>query len=107
AGIMTALGVRIQPGDDVLVPDPIYDAYASPIAIWGGRPVPVRSEIRAGRFAIDRTALEAAHTRRSRVLLLNTPWNPTGTVWTRAELAECLDFAAAHDLYVISDEIYE
>jgi aspartate/methionine/tyrosine aminotransferase len=51
--------------------------------------------------------LEAAVTPRSRVLLLNTPWNPAGTVFTRAELSEYLTFAAAHDLYVISDEIYE
>src|SRR5437867_10813691 len=107
AGTFTALAVLIQPGDDVLLPDPIYDAYASPIAIWGGRPVPVRSAIRGGRFAIDRVALEAAYTPRSRVLLLNTPWNPTGTVFTRAELSACLDFAALHDLRVISDEIYE
>lgn len=107
AGIFCALAVLIQPGDDVLLPDPIYDAYASPIAIWGGRAVPVRSMIREGRFAIDRAALVAALTPRSRVLLLNTPWNPSGTVFTRAELSEYLTFAAAHDLYVISDEIYE
>lgn len=107
AGIFTALAVLIQPGDDVLLPDPIYDAYASPISIWGGRPVPVRSAIRAGRFAIDRAALEAAYTARSRVLLLNTPWNPTGTVLTRDELAACVDFALARDLHIVSDEIYE
>jgi aspartate/methionine/tyrosine aminotransferase len=107
AGIFTALAVAIEPGDDVLMPDPIYDAYASPIAIWGGRSVPVRSAIRGGRFTIDRTALEAAYTPRSRVLLLNSPWNPTGAVFTRAELGDCLDFAGAHDLRVVSDEIYE
>src|SRR5687767_14103702 len=43
AGIFTALAALLQPGADVLLPDPIYDAYASPIAIWGGRPVPIRS----------------------------------------------------------------
>jgi aspartate aminotransferase len=107
AGIFAALAVLIQPGDDVLLPDPIYDAYASPIALWGGRPVPVRSTIRGGRFMIERAALESACTPRSRVLLLNTPWNPTGTVFTRAELNECLDFAARRDLHVLSDEIYE
>jgi aspartate aminotransferase len=107
AGIFTALAVLIQPGDDVLLPDPIYDAYASPIAIWGGRPVPVLCKIRDGRFAIDRAALEAAATPRSRVLLLNTPWNPTGTVFTSDELGVCLDFAAQRQLRVISDEIYE
>src|SRR5437764_7963705 len=95
AGIFTALAVLIQPGDDVLLPDPIYDAYASPLALWGGRPVPVRSAIRGGRFALDRAALEEALTPRSRVLLLNSPWNPVGTVLTRDELAGLLDFAEA------------
>lgn len=107
SGLFAALAVSIEPGDDVLVPDPIYDAYASPIRIWGGRPVPVRSVIRGGRFVIDRADLEAAHTPRARVLLLNTPWNPTGTVFGGNELAEYLEFTAAHDLRVISDEIYE
>jgi hypothetical protein len=69
AGIFTALAVLVQPGDDVLLPDPIYDAYASPIAIWGGRPVPVPSAISGGRFMIDRAALETACTPRSRVLV--------------------------------------
>ncbi len=107
AGIFAALAVLIQPGDDVLLPDPIYDAYVSPIALWGGRAVPVRSTIRDSRFTIERATLESALTPRSRVLLLNTPWNPTGTVFTRAELRECIDFAARHDLFVLSDEIYE
>ena len=62
AGIFTALAALLQPGDEVLLPDPIYDAYASPIALWGGRGVPVRSTIRSGRFVVDRAALEAACT---------------------------------------------
>ncbi|MBL8796296.1 MAG: pyridoxal phosphate-dependent aminotransferase [Planctomycetia bacterium] len=106
-GIALALGVLLEPGDEVLLPDPIYDAYQSPIALWGGRAVSVASSIRGSRFSFDRAALEASHTARSRVLLLNSPWNPVGTVLTRAELAEALDFAMAHDLWVISDEIYE
>lgn len=106
-GLFTALATLLHPGDDVLLPDPIYDAYASPIVIWGGRPVPVPSVIRAGRFVIDRAALESARTTKSRVLLLNNPWNPTGLVFPRDELAEFLAFAEAHDLHVLSDEIYE
>ena len=106
-GIFTALAALIQPGDDVLLPDPIYDAYTSPIAIWGGRAVPVRSTIQDGRFVIDRAALEAARTERSRVLLLNSPWNPTGVVFTRAVLQACVDFSVAHDIAMLSDEIYE
>lgn len=107
SGIYTALGALIQPGDDVLLPDPIYDAYASPIALWGGRAVPARSTIRHGRFVLDREALESACTPQTRVLLLNSPWNPTGTVFTRDELKEIMDFAVSRDLFVISDEIYE
>jgi aspartate/methionine/tyrosine aminotransferase len=107
AGIFTALSVLVQSGDEVLLPDPIYDAYASPIAIWGGRPIGVPAAIQGGRFAISRETLEKAYTPRARVLLLNTPWNPTGTVFTRAELQGFMDFASTHDLMVISDEIYE
>jgi aspartate aminotransferase len=107
AGLCTALGVLVQPGDDVLLPDPVYDAYAGPIALWGGRPVGVASTLREGRFTFDRDALEAARTPRTRVLLLNTPWNPVGTVLSGEELREVMTFAAAHHLAVLSDEIYE
>ena len=73
----------------VLLPDPIYDAYASPIALWGGRPVarpPRRSATAGSRF--DRDALGASLDAAGRAsLLLNTPWNPVGTVLTRDELA--------------------
>jgi aspartate aminotransferase len=69
--------------------------------------MPVRSAVRSGRFAFDRAALDEARTPKSRVLLLNTPWNPTGTVFTRDELKTCMEFALAHDLHVVSDEIYE
>lgn len=106
-GLYLALAVLLQPGDDVLLPDPIYDAYASPIALWGGRPVSIPSTIRDGRFIFDRTALEAACTSRTRLLLLNTPWNPVGTVLTRPEVEAVMAFAAKRDLFVLSDEIYE
>jgi aspartate/methionine/tyrosine aminotransferase len=107
SGLFASLGALVNPGDEVLLPDPIYDAYQSPIAMWGAMPAPVRSQIHNGRFSFDRAALEAARTPRSRVLLLNTPWNPTGTVLTQAELQEYMDFAAKANLHVISDEIYE
>src|SRR5436305_9411203 len=82
-GLSTALAVLVGPGD-VLLPDPVYDAYNGPITLWGGRPLPVSSAPRDGRFVLQRAALEAAGTSRTRVLLLNTPWNPVGTVLTRA-----------------------
>jgi aspartate/methionine/tyrosine aminotransferase len=106
-GLSTALAVAINPGDDVLLPSPIYDAYQSPIALWGGRAVSAAAGIENGRFCIDRAALEAAWTPRTRVLLLNTPWNPVGTVLGRDELESMMAFAQERDLLVISDEIYQ
>jgi aspartate aminotransferase len=106
-GISTALAVLVEPGSDVLLPDPIYDAYAGPIALWGGRPVRVPSQVQGGRFIFDRAALEAALTPRARVLLLNTPWNPIGTVLSRDELRDIMAFADERGLFVVSDEIYE
>jgi aspartate/methionine/tyrosine aminotransferase len=106
-GIAVALGATIGPGDEVLLPDPIYDAYASPIALFGGRSVGVRSRVTAGRFTIERAALDAAATPRTRALLLNNPWNPVGTVFTPDELQSIVHFVVDHDLTLISDEIYE
>jgi aspartate aminotransferase len=106
-GISTALAVLIEPGSAVLLPEPIYDAYASPIALWGGRPVYIPSTVRGGRFTVDRAALEAAWTPEARVLLVNSPWNPVGTVLSRDELAALMEFALERGLTVVSDEIYE
>ena len=106
-GLYAALGALVQPGRLVLLPDPVYDAYASPIAIWGGRPKSVPATIRDGRFTIERNALENSWVANRDILLLNTPWNPVGTVLTRAELEEIMGFAEANEAPVSSDEIYE
>jgi aspartate/methionine/tyrosine aminotransferase len=106
-GIYAALAALVGPGDEVLLPDPIYDAYHSPIACWGARPVGVRSTITAGRFTLERAALETGCTPQTRVLLLNSPWNPVGTVLTQSELDDVVSFVLARNLVLVSDEIYE
>ncbi|HZT28380.1 MAG TPA: aminotransferase class I/II-fold pyridoxal phosphate-dependent enzyme [Bryobacteraceae bacterium] len=106
-GIATALQAALDEGDEVLLPDPIYDAYQSPIRLAGGVPRPVPARLAGGRFALGREALEAAWTPRARALLLNTPWNPTGTVFTAEELAGIGTFVEDRGLLLISDEIYE
>jgi aspartate aminotransferase len=106
-GIYAALTALLDEGDEVLLPDPVYDAYYSPIRLAGARARPVRAGIVDGRFALTAAALEAAVTPASRVLLLNTPWNPVGTVFTAAELGAIADVALRHDLTIVSDEIYE
>jgi len=106
-GIHAALTALLSDGDEVLVPDPIYDAYYSPVLLAGGRVRTVRASIEAGRFALSPAAIEAAITPASRVLLLNTPWNPVGTVLSRGEIEAIAEVVLRHDLTLISDEIYE
>jgi aspartate/methionine/tyrosine aminotransferase len=106
-GIHTALMALLAEGDGVLLPDPVYDAYQSPIRMAGGVIQPVRASIVQDRFVLTREALEAAATPSSRVLVLNTPWNPVGTVLRDTDLGEIAQFVLRHDLILISDEIYE
>jgi aspartate aminotransferase len=106
-GIQAALMALLNDGDDVLIPDPIYDAYASPIRLAGGRIRSVPSHLRDGRFVVTAAAIEAALTRDSRLLLLNTPWNPVGTVFRESELRAIGDLLASRDVWLLSDEIYE
>jgi aspartate aminotransferase len=91
----------------VLLPDPIYDAYQSPVRLAGGRVKSVPATIRDGRFVLDADSLEAAWSPVARVLILNTPWNPVGTVLTRAELEAIAAFCVRRDVVLLSDEIYE
>jgi len=106
-GICTALGALVQPDVSVMLPDPIYDAYAAPVSLWGGLPSPVPATLCDGRFTIGRSNLERSWSVNDKVLLLNTPWNPVGTVLTPAELAGIMGFAQDRSLVVVSDEIYE
>jgi aspartate/methionine/tyrosine aminotransferase len=106
-GVFTALMALVGTGDEVLLPEPIYDAYQSPIRLTGASARPVRSEKHGGRFWVTVEALEAACTPACRLLLLNTPWNPVGTVFTRAELVAIADFICRRNLMLLSDEIYE
>ncbi|MEZ5399556.1 MAG: pyridoxal phosphate-dependent aminotransferase [Bryobacteraceae bacterium] len=106
-GIFVALAALLNEGDEVLVPDPIYDAYLSPIRLAGGVPCPVPARIDSQRFILDPDALEAAWTPACRVLLLNTPWNPVGAVLRKTELEAVADFCLRRNLTLLSDEIYE
>ena len=106
-GIYAALVALLNEGESVLLPDPVYDAYLSPIRLAGGRPRPVASRIEEGRFTLTVEALEEAYTPECRALLLNTPWNPTGTVFRRDELERIGEFCLRRRVCLISDEIYE
>ncbi len=106
-GIYAALTALLNEGDEVLVPDPVYDAYQSPIRLAGASAVPVPSTLSGERFELDIAALERLVSPATRMLLLNTPWNPVGTVFRRSELEALGTFILRHKLWLMSDEIYE
>ncbi|WP_255820572.1 pyridoxal phosphate-dependent aminotransferase [Kineococcus sp. TRM81007] len=109
-GVAAAVLALAEPGDEVVVLEPAYDSYAAVIALAGAvqRPVALLpAEDGSGRFALDREGLRAAFSPRTRLVLLNTPHNPTGTVLTREELTAVADLAVEHDAVVVTDEVYE
>jgi N-succinyldiaminopimelate aminotransferase len=103
--IAAALLALVEPGDEVIAFEPYYDSYAACITMAGGVRVPVT--LRAPDFRPDLDELRAAVTSRTRLILLNSPHNPTGSVFTRAELTAIAELACDRDLLVISDEVYE
>jgi N-succinyldiaminopimelate aminotransferase len=94
-----------EPGDEVVTFEPYYDSYAATIALAGG--VRRTSVLRFPDFAIDENSLRAAFSPRTRLVLLNSPHNPTGKVFTREELALVARFAQERDAWVVTDEVYE
>ncbi|HEY9473490.1 MAG TPA: pyridoxal phosphate-dependent aminotransferase [Mycobacteriales bacterium] len=96
-----------DPDDEVIVFDPLYDSYAAAIAMAGARLRPVPLAHDGDRFAFDLAALRGAVGPRTRLLLLNSPHNPTGKVFDPAELAQIADLCVTHDLVAVTDEVYE
>jgi N-succinyldiaminopimelate aminotransferase len=103
--VAAALLALVEPGDEVIAFEPYYDSYAANIAMAGGVRVPVT--LRPPDFRPDPAELAKAITKRTRLILLNTPHNPTGSVFTRDELAAIAELAVERDLLVVSDEVYE
>ncbi|WP_380277492.1 pyridoxal phosphate-dependent aminotransferase [Kitasatospora purpeofusca] len=103
--IAAALLALLEPGDEVIAFEPFYDSYAACIAMAGATRVPLT--LRAPSFRPNLDELRALITPRTRLLLINTPHNPTGTVLTADELATIAELAVEHDLLVITDEVYE
>jgi N-succinyldiaminopimelate aminotransferase len=103
--VAAALLGLVDPGDEVVVLEPFYDSYTACIAMAGGRRVPVT--LRAPGFRLDVERLRDAVGVRTRLILLNSPHNPTGAVLTPAELQAVADLAVEHDLIVVTDEVYE
>lgn len=103
--IITAVLAIVKPGDEVIVLEPCYDSYVPNIELAGGKVV--RVPLTPGTFRPDFAKIAAALSPRTRAILVNTPHNPSGTVWTRQEMQQLEDLLAPTDVFVISDEVYE
>ena len=103
--IFTAILALVQPGDEVIVLEPCYDSYVPNIVLAGGRVVRVPLDPHTLRPDFDRIA--AALTPRTRALIVNTPHNPSGTIWHAADWQRLADVLSGTEVVVISDEVYE
>ena len=103
--LFCAVAAVVRAGDEVIVFDPVYDSYEPAITLQNA--VTVHLPLRAPDYRPDWAQVEAAVTPRTRAIMINTPHNPTGSVWTADDLLELQDIVARHGLFVIADEVYE
>jgi methionine transaminase len=103
--IITAIFAVVRPGDEVIVLEPCYDSYVPNIELAGG--TVVRVPLTPGSFRPDFDKISAAINSRTRAILINSPHNPSATVWTRADMLRLQDLLAPTDVLLISDEVYE
>ena len=103
--IITAVLAIVRPGDEVIVLEPCYDSYVPNIELAGG--VVVRVPLTPGTFRPDFATIGAAITPKTRAIIVNTPHNPSATVWTAAEMRTLEELLAPTEVLVISDEVYE
>ena len=104
-GIYTAVAAMIRPGDEVILFEPTYDSYAPAVEVHGG--VPVYVQLRYPDYSIDWQAVQAAITPRTKLLIINTPNNPTATVMSSEDMRMLEGLLHGTDIAVISDEVYE
>ncbi|AKJ68534.1 methionine aminotransferase [Pandoraea thiooxydans] len=103
--LLTAILCCVHPGDEVIVFEPTYDSYVPSIELAGGKPVFITLEAPEYRIPFDRLA--AAITPRTRLILLNTPHNPSGTVWHAGDMQQLAELVRDTDILLLSDEVYE
>lgn len=109
AGIAASLLSLVEQGDEVIVFEPMYDSYAAVITLAGGvrRSVAMRQDPVTGRFTFDPQELREAVSPRTRVIMVNSPHNPTGAVFNAEELAQIAQVCRDNDLIAVTDEVYE
>ncbi len=102
--IFTAIGAVVHPGEEVIIVDPAYDCYAPTVELFGGRPVHVRL---GADMKFDSDAVKAAITPRTRMIMINTPHNPAGTILRDVDMKRIGEMLRGTDIILLSDEVYE
>lgn len=103
--IYTALTILLRPGDEVIVFEPAYDSYIPGITVNGA--VPVRIPLRYPDYSIDWTEVANRITSKTKLIILNNPHNPTGSILTQTDIDQLRELVNTHSLYILSDEVYE
>lgn len=106
-GILTSVLCAVHPGDEVVVIEPVYDCYVPAIELAGGVPVFVQMEVGAAGYSIPWDKVRAAVTPKTRMIMVNTPHNPTGSVMRASDVAALADIVRGTDILILSDEVYE
>lgn len=104
-GIFCAIQAMIHAGDEVIIFDPSYDSYAPSVQLVGGKPVHIN--LSSHDFSVDWNQVKDAINDRTRMVIVNTPHNPSGTIWSREDWRNLIDLIADKNIVVISDEVYE
>ncbi len=104
--IYAAIAALVRPGDEVIILEPAYDCYSPAVLLNGGHPVYVPLDA-ARNYTLDRQQLKDALTAKTRLIIINTPHNPTGSRWNRQDFEDFAAIIQHYDLAVISDEVYE
>ena len=107
SGIFLAMLALLDPGDEVLVPDPAWFHYRTLISLTGAKPVGMPIKFEDHTSSLDLRTTQRRVTKRTKILILNTPSNPTGLMLSSQVLEEAGEFAEKHNLWIISDEVYE
>ena len=105
--LTTAILCCVHPGDEAIVVEPAYDSYAPAITLAGGVPVPVEMEVGDAGYTVPWQRVAAAVTARTRLIVINSPHNPTGSILRRADLEQLAAIVAGTDILILSDEVYE
>jgi methionine aminotransferase len=105
--LTTAILCCVHPGDEVVVIEPVYDSYVPAITLAGGVPVPVEMEVSERGYAVPWTKVAAAVNGKTRLIIINTPHNPTGSVLREADMQALADIVRGTGVLILSDEVYE